>query len=135
MIVDTIDMDIAMSVNCKKSTDEISYKFATPCPIDSVYFLFKDNLVVYIGYSGVVIKRIGQHLAGLDHKVFDDYSVFYFDNKEDALYVENTLIHKIRPKYNKQKSLMTNPETKERSEYIHEDYVSPDDFFFRLATQ
>lgn len=64
--------------------------------IKGVYFLFDGDELVYIGQSGNVYARIGQHIRE-GHKEFDSWEVY---ETEDYIRLEPLLIGLLRPKYN-----------------------------------
>ena len=64
-----------------------------PC----VYFLFRDNVLVYVGKTQNIYLRIGQHITE-GQKKFDSFEYFI---TEDADALEAVLIQILKPIYNK----------------------------------
>lgn len=74
------------------------FKAAECCPISNgVYFLLKDNQIVYVGQSMFVASRIANHKKDKD---FDSYRVILCYAPLMGKW-ERRLIQKFRPKYNK----------------------------------
>lgn len=74
---------------------------ARPLSMDDasgVYFLFDGTEMVYVGQSGNMFTRIGNHI-GERLKVFTSYVVVHMP-KEDRLALEKVCIEIFRPKYN-----------------------------------
>lgn len=63
-----------------------------------IYFLIKENKIVYVGQTKSGIKRIYQHL---NKKDFDSYSFFIIKDKKELDKIEAYFITKYRPIYNK----------------------------------
>lgn len=61
-----------------------------------VYFLYKNEEVVYVGKSKCVLKRLFQHSG----KEFDSFSYKTFENEEECSLQEEFYINKLKPKYN-----------------------------------
>jgi hypothetical protein len=61
-----------------------------------VYFLVKDNEVVYVGQSVSVAKRIGAHFENKDF----DHAFCMRVPRSDMNYVEGQFIRALKPKYN-----------------------------------
>ncbi len=76
-----------------------------------VYLLYLDSDIVYIGSTRVLGKRLYAHASTF--KEFNRAEVCRLSSKKDMLYVENNLIYKHKPKYNKS---------------VHLKYVEKDDF-------
>jgi hypothetical protein len=68
-----------------------------PC-FSGIYYLIKDNVIVYVGQSTNVIARIAAHLA-VREKVFDSYS-FVQIPAEELNHMEAKEIIRHRPIYN-----------------------------------
>lgn len=69
-----------------------------------VYFLIFNSEIIYIGKSTNITSRIGSHAKSI---VFDSYSVVQCSGEEmDEM--EKVLIHKFKPKYNKNNVLTQN---------------------------
>lgn len=67
--------------------------------VSGVYFLIKDNEIIYVGESENIIYRIGQHLKAYD---FDSYSYIKIDgNKDELRKNETAYIHDFKPSLNK----------------------------------
>ena len=64
-----------------------------PC----VYFLYRDNDLVYVGKTANIYLRIGQHIIE-GQKKFDSFEYFF---TEDADCLEAILIKILKPIYNK----------------------------------
>ena len=60
-----------------------------------IYFLFKENELIYIGISKNIHKRVNTH-----HIKYDYYSHICTDTFDAASTVERLLIRKHRPKHN-----------------------------------
>ena len=74
----------------------------TPVLPPSVYFLVKDNVVVYVGQSKVTLARIGTHYAE-GYKDFD--RVYYLPTPpSDLLRVEGEFIKSLDPVLNRTKN-------------------------------
>ncbi|MFA5401424.1 MAG: hypothetical protein WC359_13325 [Dehalococcoidia bacterium] len=67
--------------------------------IRGIYFLLKDNEIVYVGKSDNVMKRISQHIVA-DEKMFDSYCVLPVKD-EDLSTVEARYIWEFAPRHNK----------------------------------
>ena len=67
--------------------------FETPV----VYFLFKDDKLVYIGQTKQVLKRLHEHRKS---KNFDRFSFVVCKTIEDAYTIEQELIEYVKPKLN-----------------------------------
>lgn len=65
--------------------------------VSGVYFLYKDNVIVYVGESGCIFGRIKQHM---DDKDFDRFTYKIIDTVEMRKVEERKFIRKHRPKYN-----------------------------------
>ena len=83
---------------------ELSEVLARAIPLSEerytcIYFLIKDNEIVYVGESGMGKFRIGYHLAKKD---FDSYAVFKIDiqDRAEREIFEREHIAKFNPKYN-----------------------------------
>lgn len=63
---------------------------------EGVYFLKKEGVVVYIGESDNILRRIGQHISD-GKKDFDSFEVY---PTADRKRLEAFLIKTLRPKYN-----------------------------------
>lgn len=73
--------------------------------IPGVYFLFKDEELVYIGESQCIFTRISQHIKE-DKKQFDSFRYTKMGTGEEhRKKVERNLIKKYRPKLNFQHNL------------------------------
>ena len=70
--------------------------FDRPC----VYFLVKDGMIVYIGQTKHLLKRINQH-QDKHEKQFDGFKWIFTDTIENAIIIEGKLIASLGPKYNK----------------------------------
>lgn len=68
----------------------------------SVYQLIREGVVVYVGSSTNIESRIVSHTKDKD---FDEVIVCVKDTKEEMLNLENALIFKFRPEYNKSANL------------------------------
>lgn len=73
------------------------------CP--GIYFLCEDGVVVYVGQSNKVIRRVADHLAQNEqayyHKKFDAASVYFIPCPLEQLKeMELYWIQKLKPKYN-----------------------------------
>lgn len=66
---------------------------------DSIYFLWDNNEIVYIGKTNSIYNRIGTHKRD-PSKNFNYVSAFHV--LTGALEIENKLIKKYKPQYNKQ---------------------------------
>lgn len=66
-------------------------------PLLGVYFLFKDDELIYIGRSTRLFKRIKSHISQKD---FNYFSFVKCDTFYNADYMERTLINKYKPKLN-----------------------------------
>jgi predicted GIY-YIG superfamily endonuclease len=64
--------------------------------VSGVYFLCKDNKVVYIGQSVNVSQRVGNHISCKEF----DYVYYVRCPKTELNYLEAKLIEAIKPKYN-----------------------------------
>ena len=77
-------------------------------PVDTgmigIYFLIKNNVIIYIGKSTNVMNRISQHKYEKD---FSSYAIIECDENEMS-YLEADMIAKYQPEYNK--SFPTNEE-------------------------
>ena len=71
---------------------------ARPCP--SIYFLIKNNKIIYVGQSEYAEARIIFHTK---NKNFDSYSIIKLEKEDDCLLseLESYYILKFLPKYNK----------------------------------
>ena len=68
----------------------------------SIYFLIKDEEIVYVGQSIMPLQRIEKHSR---NKVFDSYYLMDFDSYEELKNItlndcERILINRFLPKYN-----------------------------------
>lgn len=63
-----------------------------------IYFLFKNDEVVYVGQSKLGLSRLYEHCMNKD---FDAYSYVPVDNEGDLNYIEAMYIHLFKPIYNK----------------------------------
>lgn len=78
----------------KLGTLRVSY-FNRPC----IYFLYKNDKIVYVGQTECLARRIAEHLA--TNKEFDSYVVHSFiEDQYIRLKKEEILIRKYKPKYN-----------------------------------
>lgn len=68
-------------------------------PYNGVYFLIKDNEVVYVGKSKDVHSRVMTHLVDKE-KDFDSYSYILLENAHDRDVTECFYIETLAPKYN-----------------------------------
>ena len=76
-----------------------------------VYFLYDNDVIVYIGYTFNLGKRLGEHSQWtntreghrnqLVKKQFTHYSIIPMDDGKKARELESKLIKKHQPKYNK----------------------------------
>lgn len=62
-----------------------------------IYFLYKDNIIVYIGQTHKGISRVFEHIKEKD---FDAYS-FLPSNKDELDILECKYIRNLKPRYNK----------------------------------
>ena len=68
-------------------------------PEPTLYFLFREHDLVYVGYSIYPDRRIRVHATD-DDKDFDSFTTIRYD-REDHADVESAYIIKYRPEYNK----------------------------------
>lgn len=68
------------------------------CVYCGIYFLFKDDDIVYIGQSVNIHQRVTTHKNN-QQKDFDSYSYVLCD-KEDLMMYETAYLIKFKPKYN-----------------------------------
>lgn len=67
-----------------------------------IYFLYKDDVIVYIGETESFMERIAKHFSEAK-KDFDRFVVEPFEgSKAQRLHREKLLIHKHKPMYNVQ---------------------------------
>lgn len=64
-----------------------------------VYLLFSGDLIVYVGQTGDLSKRLGEHRRE-GTKTFDDAQVYLLDDLESRLRIEGVLMLKYLPRYN-----------------------------------
>lgn len=64
-----------------------------------VYLLFSRGLIVYVGQTGDLSKRLGEHRRE-GTKTFDDAQVYLLDDLESRLRVEGVLMLTYLPRYN-----------------------------------
>jgi hypothetical protein len=79
-----------------------------------VYFLWKDDTLVYIGVSFSVAKRLTQH-ASEKIPFFDSYSVLITETNDDAVTLESLFISINKPRFNKSGVSVDPPEWLARS--------------------
>lgn len=89
---------ISMQSLYKNKIDISSFKINTPC----IYFLFKENKIVYVGQTTNIYQRITTHKKS---KNFDSFSFFdIYEKPFNGNYSSNELelyfILKFTPKYN-----------------------------------
>jgi predicted GIY-YIG superfamily endonuclease len=74
--------------------------------LQTVYFLWHHDEIVYIGVTKKLLCRLRGHCQGKDSKIFDSFSFIHVpdDSEVDANNVERRLIGLIKPKYNKTNS-------------------------------
>ena len=65
-----------------------------------IYFLIKDNEIVYVGKSTNVFSRVTAHTYGKDFDSFN-YELYPDYSKNELLEIESEYIAKFTPKYNK----------------------------------
>ena len=104
--ISTVVKENALSINeickrlmgCALLTEEQLLKAKEKLPdICAIYFLFKQNTVVYIGQSVHLHRRIGDHMRS--GKLFDGFS--YIPCSQEYLDIlESIYIHAFQPKYN-----------------------------------
>lgn len=63
---------------------------------EGVYFLYDKGVLVYIGTSDNLYRRIGQHIAQKE-KIFDRFEIY---PTSDRIRLEGFLIKMFKPKYN-----------------------------------
>lgn len=74
-----------------------------PYPDHCVYFLYKNNRVVYVGQSTAGLSRLQDHRTRKGHiKDFDAYS-YIACTKEELDELEAFHIRRLQPKYNKRR--------------------------------
>src|SRR5688500_11656119 len=66
----------------------------------SIYFLFIENSIVYIGVTSDIIRRLKEHVS--DGRKFDSFRAIRCRSKDDAKRHEKHFIRKYRPLFNKQ---------------------------------
>lgn len=72
----------------------------------AIYFLLRDNKIVYVGQSINIYSRIGEHFE--DRKIkFNRFSIIPC-KKENLEILETFYIHKFNPIYNKQRDFWSN---------------------------
>ncbi|MFA7287604.1 MAG: GIY-YIG nuclease family protein [Melioribacteraceae bacterium] len=68
--------------------------------ISGIYFLYKNNQLVYIGESRCIISRVSRHYEE-NTKQFDKFTFSVFTGTSDARKrKEKALIRRFKPKYN-----------------------------------
>jgi len=72
-----------------------------------IYFLYQDDMMVYVGISSDITVRLCQHR--LQHlKYWNTVKIIQEDDYIRAIEIENYFIDKYHPKYNKAPSVMVN---------------------------
>lgn len=66
-----------------------------------VYSLYKDNQLLYIGYSGNISIRLAAHIS--NGILFDSVMILKFNNVNKAQMKEIELIRELQPSMNKNK--------------------------------
>jgi len=66
-----------------------------------IYFLFEDSIVVYIGKSDDLFRRLHKHNI-YDETKITSVGILPIVNKFEMDIAEMLYIHKLKPKYNKQ---------------------------------
>jgi hypothetical protein len=64
---------------------------------EGIYFLYKNESLVYIGISQDIVGRIKNHMCS--DKVFDNYKYLELKKNEAKIY-ERVLLNKYKPEYN-----------------------------------
>lgn len=67
-----------------------------------IYFLIKDNTIVYIGKSIGAHNRINTHLKYSNKKTFDSFSMISIKNESELKQAEKFYIRKFKPTKNRQ---------------------------------
>lgn len=67
--------------------------------IKGIYFLYKNNDIVYIGQTKNLISRLAVHLAD-KNKDFDSYKFLELPHNMNLNKLERFLIKKFKPEYN-----------------------------------
>lgn len=66
-------------------------------PEIGVYFLFHDDILIYIGKSINIFKRLNEHIK---NKNFNNYSFIKCDTENEANELETEMIIRYKPKLN-----------------------------------
>lgn len=78
--------------------------------INGIYWLYKNDEIVYVGKSKNIIKRISEHFDKIDFNYFNYVKICETKSLNN---IEAYFIYKLKPKYNKMITINTVGLTKE----------------------
>lgn len=97
IVVKDVPVDIPTELkDLSRHLQHLPLNSATYANVSGIYFLCKENKVVYVGQSTQVAQRVGNHICCKEF----DYIYYIRCPKSELDYLETRLIEAIRPKYN-----------------------------------
>jgi excinuclease UvrABC nuclease subunit len=78
-------------------------------PIKGVYLLYRNGMVVYIGRTRNLIKRLRDHACNPDMMPLDQVKFIQESNAKNRANIEARLVRHFMPALNKRKNLSTKP--------------------------
>lgn len=97
--------------------------------LNGVYFLYKENKVIYVGQSNNVTNNVVEHIGEFD---FTDYGYIVVSDGEDLKNVEAFFIHKFKPVHNPELTPNTIGLTQE---HLTGETTPPDDLVKKIYEQ